>query len=182
MANHSSILALRAPWRVWKGKNIWHQEMSCQVGMCPICYWGRAEKQLLKKWRGLAKAKTALRCGCVWCKVSCCKEPYCIVTWSVRSMNQGELHAGKQEMARVNINILAIRELKWDNWVAYKMGKSLWLFNCTRKTACVVYLYRVTRYWKAVAFNLVTAKLLTMTGEDKSSQFAELYSVYQVWK
>ena len=139
MANHSSILALRAPWRVWKGKNIWHQEMSCQVGMCPICYWGRAEKQLLKKWRGLAKAKTALRCGCVWCKVSCCKEPYCIVTWSVRSMNQGELHAGKQEMARVNINILAIRELKWDNWVAYKMGKSLWLFNCTRKTACLVH-------------------------------------------
>lgn len=52
--------------------------------------------------------------------------------------------------------------------------------DCTGKTACVVYLYRVTRYWKAVAFNLVTAKLLTMTGEDKSSQFAELYSVYQV--
>lgn len=46
----------------------------------------------------------------------------------------------------------------------------------------MVYSYRVTRYWKAVAFNLVTTKLLTMIGEDKNSQFAELYSVYQVLK
>ena len=45
-------------------------------------------------------------------KVSCCKEQYCIVTWNVRSMNQGELHAGKQKMARVNVDILRIRELK----------------------------------------------------------------------
>ena len=60
-------------------------------------------------------------------KVSCCKEQYCIVTWNVRSMNQGEFHAGKQKMARVNVDILRIRELKWDNWVACKMGKSLWL-------------------------------------------------------
>ena len=34
-------------------------------------------------------------------------------TWNVRSMNQGKLEVVKQEMARVNINILEIRELKW---------------------------------------------------------------------
>ena len=34
-------------------------------------------------------------------------------TWNVRSMNQGKLKVVKQEMARVNINILGIRELKW---------------------------------------------------------------------
>ena len=45
-------------------------------------------------------------------KVQCCKEQYCIGTWNVRSMNQGKLDMVKQEMARVNINILVISELK----------------------------------------------------------------------
>ena len=46
-------------------------------------------------------------------KVRCCKEQYCIGTWNVRSMNQGTLEVVKQEMARVNIDILGISELKW---------------------------------------------------------------------
>ena len=46
-------------------------------------------------------------------KVQCCKEQYCIGTWNVRSMNQGKLEVVKQKMARVNINVLGIRELKW---------------------------------------------------------------------
>ena len=46
-------------------------------------------------------------------KVRCCKEQYCIGTWNVRSMNQGKLEVAKQEMARVNINILGISKLKW---------------------------------------------------------------------
>ena len=46
-------------------------------------------------------------------KVQCCKEKYCIRTWNVRSMNQGKLEAVKQEMARVNIDILGISKLKW---------------------------------------------------------------------
>ena len=46
-------------------------------------------------------------------KVRYYKEQYCIGTWNVRSMNQGELEVVKQEMARVNIDILGIRELKW---------------------------------------------------------------------
>ena len=45
-------------------------------------------------------------------KVWCCKKQYYIGTWNVRSMNQGKLVV-KQEMARVNINILGISELKW---------------------------------------------------------------------
>ena len=45
-------------------------------------------------------------------KVRCCKEKYCLGTWNVRSMNQGKLEVVKQEMARVNIDILGIRELK----------------------------------------------------------------------
>ena len=46
--------------------------------------------------------------------IQCCKEQYCIGTCNVRSMNQGNLEVVKQEMARVNVNILgAIGELKW---------------------------------------------------------------------
>ena len=46
-------------------------------------------------------------------KVQCCKEQYCIGTWNIRSMNQGKLEVVKQEMARVNFDILEISELKW---------------------------------------------------------------------
>ena len=50
-------------------------------------------------------------------KVWCCKEQYCIGTWNVRSMNQGKLEVLKQEMARVNVDILGISKLKWTNSV-----------------------------------------------------------------
>ena len=47
-------------------------------------------------------------------KVRCCTEQqYCIGNWNVRSMDQGKLQVVTQEMARVNFNILGIRELKW---------------------------------------------------------------------
>ena len=46
-------------------------------------------------------------------KVQGYKEQYCIGTWNVRSMNQGKLQVVKQGMARVNVNILGISELKW---------------------------------------------------------------------
>ena len=38
---------------------------------------------------------------------------YCIGTWNVRSMNQGKMEVVKQKMARVNVDILGISELKW---------------------------------------------------------------------
>ena len=44
-------------------------------------------------------------------KVSCCK--HCIQTWNLRLTNQGNLEVVKQDMARVNIHILEISELKW---------------------------------------------------------------------
>ena len=53
-------------------------------------------------------------------KVRCCKEKYCIGTWSVRSMNQGNLEVVKQEMARVNVDILGISELKWTGMGQFK--------------------------------------------------------------
>ena len=40
------------------------------------------------------------------------EEQYCLGTYNVRSMNQGKLEVVKQEMARVNIHVLGISELK----------------------------------------------------------------------
>ena len=65
-------------------------------------------------------------------KVRSCKEQHCIGTWNVRSMNQGKLEVVKQEMARVNTDILGISELKWtgmgefnsDDHYIYTVGKN----------------------------------------------------------
>ena len=46
-------------------------------------------------------------------KVRCYKEQYCLGTWNVRSMNQGKLEVVKQEMTRVNFDILGLNKLKW---------------------------------------------------------------------
>ena len=64
-------------------------------------------------------------------KVQCCQGQYCIGTWNVRSMNQGKWEVIKQEMAKVNVNILGISELKWtgmgefnsDNHYIYYCGQ-----------------------------------------------------------
>ena len=45
-------------------------------------------------------------------KVQCFKEPYSTGTWDVRSMDQDKLEGVKQVMARVNIDIVGISELK----------------------------------------------------------------------
>jgi len=51
-------------------------------------------------------------------KVQRYKEQYCIGNWDVRSMNQRKLNVVEQEIAKVNINILGINELRWT-----EMGK-----------------------------------------------------------
>ena len=67
-------------------------------------------------------------------KVQCHKEQYCIESWNVRSMNQDKLGVVKQEMARVNVDILGISELKWigmgefnsdDHYIYYCRQESL---------------------------------------------------------
>ena len=107
MANHFSILALRTPWAVWKGKKIWHWKMNSPVGRCPICYWEEWSNKSRKNEEKEPKRKQCLVVHVTGdgSKVWCCKEQYCIGTWNVRSMNQGKLEVVKQEMARVNTTI-----------------------------------------------------------------------------
>ena len=73
---------------------------------------GEITPKRMKGW-SQSKNNTQLWMGLVdRSKVRCYKEQYCIGTWNVRSMNQGKLEVLKQEMARVNVDILGINKLK----------------------------------------------------------------------
>ena len=116
MANHFSILALRTPWTVWKGKKIEHWKMNSpgrQVPNMLLEISGEITLERMKRW-SQSKNNTQLW---MWLVIEArsdvVKSNIAIGTWNVRSMNQGKLELIKQEMARVNIDILGISELKW---------------------------------------------------------------------
>ena len=64
-------------------------------------------------------------------KVRCSKEQYCVGTWNVRCMNQGKLKVLKH-MARENINILAISELKWTGMVEFN-SEDHYIYYCEQE-------------------------------------------------
>ena len=66
-------------------------------------------------------------------KVQCCKEQYCTGTWNVRSMNQGKLEVVKQEMVRVNIDILGISKLKWTGMGEFNSDDH-YIYNCEKES------------------------------------------------
>ena len=66
-------------------------------------------------------------------KVRCCKEQYCIGTWNVRSMSQSKLEVVKQEMARVNIDILGISELKWTGMGGFNSDDH-YIYHCGQES------------------------------------------------
>ena len=76
------------------------------------------------------------------------KKQYCIGTWNVRSMNQGKLEVIKQDMARLNIDILGIGELKWtltgevnsDDHYIYYSGQ-----ECLRKSGIALIVHKRVR-------------------------------------
>ena len=66
-------------------------------------------------------------------KVQCGKEKYCIGTWTVRFINQGKLEVIKQEMARVNVDILGISELKWTGMGGFN-SDDLYIYYCGQES------------------------------------------------
>ena len=50
------------------------------------------------------------------------------------SMNQGKLEVVKQEMARVNINILGISELKWTGMGEFNSDDHYHLYYCGQES------------------------------------------------
>ena len=79
---------------------------------------GEITPERMKRWS--QKQHPVVDVTSVGSKVRCYKEQYCIGTWNVRSMNQGKLEVVKQEMARVNADILGISELKWTGMGEFK--------------------------------------------------------------
>ena len=78
----------------------------------PLEISGEITPEIMKR-RSQSKTTPSGGCDCDRSEVQYCKEQYCIGAWNVRPMNQGTLEVVKQEMARVNIDILGISELKW---------------------------------------------------------------------
>ena len=116
MSTCFSILAKRTQWTVWKGKEIWHQEMSSPGQKVSTMVLEKSGGQSLTvpermKWPGQSRSDAHVQM-CLVVKLKS-KEQYCIGTWNVRSINQGKLDKVKQDMARLNINILQINKLKW---------------------------------------------------------------------
>ena len=66
-------------------------------------------------------------------KFRCCKNQYCIGTWNVRSMNQGKLEVVKQVMARVNIDISGISELKYSE-MSNINSDDLYIYYCRHES------------------------------------------------
>ena len=66
-------------------------------------------------------------------KVRCCKEKYCIRTWNAGSIYQGKLEVVKQEMARVNIDILGISELKWTGMGEFNSDDH-YIYSCRQES------------------------------------------------
>ena len=66
-------------------------------------------------------------------KIQCCKEQYWIGTWNVRSMNQGKLEVVKEEISRVNLDILGTSKLKWTGMGEYNLDDH-YIYSCRQES------------------------------------------------
>ena len=112
-------------------------------------------------------------------KIWCCKEQYCIGTWNVRPMNQGKLEVVKQEMVRVNIDILGISKLKW-TWMGEFNSDDHYIYYCRqeslRRNGVAIMVNK--RVWNAVlGCNLKNDRMISVRLRGKSFNI----SVIQVY-
>ena len=101
--------------------------------------------------------------------VWCCKEQSCIGTWNVTSTNQGKLEGVKQEMARINIDILGISELKWIGIGKFNSNDH-YIYYCGQEShrRNGVALIVNKRVWNAVlACNLKNDRVISVHFQDK---------------
>ena len=103
-------------------------------------------------------------------KVRGCKEQYYIETWNVRSMKQGKLEMIKQEMARVNINILGISALKWTGMGEFIISDDHYIYYCGQESlrrhgVAIIVNKRVQN--AVLRCNLKNDKLISFHFQDK---------------
>ena len=130
---------------------------------------GEITPERMKGWSQKQKQYPAVDVTGDRSKVWCCKEQYCIGTWNVGSMNQGKLEVVKQEMARVNVDILGIRELRWtgmgefnsdDHYIYY------WGQECLRRNGVAIMVNK--RVWNAVlGCNLKSDRMISVHFQGK---------------
>ena len=173
MATHSSILAVRTPWTVWKGKKIWHWKMSPSCWKVSSMLLGKSKGPLLippERMKWLAQSgNNAQLWMCLALKVQSCKEKCCIGTWNVRSMSQGKLDMVKQEMAKVNIDILGINVLKWMGMGGFNSDDH-YVYYCRQEShrSNGVALIVNKRVWNAVlGCNLKNNRMILVHFQDK---------------
>ena len=184
MANHSSTLALRTPQTVWEGKNIWYWKMNPPG-------WLGAQYATEEQWRNNSrkneetepkqKQQSVVDVTGNGSKVWCYKEQYCIGTWNVMSINQGKLKVIKQEMTRVNADILGISELKGtgmgefnsDNHYIYYCGQE----PLGRNVADLIVNRRI---WNAVfGYNLKKDRMISVCLQGKQFNITFKHSISQ---
>ena len=126
------------------------------------------------------------------------REQYCIGTWNVRSMNQGKLEVVRQEMARVNINILGISELKWmgmgkfnsdDHYIYYYGQESLkrngiaLLVNRRAQTAvlgCNLKSDRmISLHFQGKPFSITVIQVYALTSNAEEAEVEQFYEDLQ---
>ena len=103
-------------------------------------------------------------------KSQSCKQQYCIGTWNVRSMNQGKLEVVKQELARVNIDILGISELRWTGVGEFNSNDHYiyhWGQESPRRNGVAIRVHK--RAWNAVlGCNLKNNRMISVPFQGKS--------------
>ena len=98
-------------------------------------------------------------------KVWCCKEQYCIGTWNIRSRNQGKLEVVKQEMVRVNVDILGISWLKWTGMSEFNSSDHH-IYYCGQESLRRSGVNK--RVWNAVLWcNLKNARMISVHFQGK---------------
>ena len=131
-------------------------------------------------------------------KIRCCKEQYCIGTWNVRSVNKGKWEVVKQEVARVNIDILGIRELRWtgmgefnsdDHYIYYCgqeslrrngeaiiVNKRVWnaIFGCNLKKDRMI-----SVHFQGKPFNEMVIQVHALTSNAKEAEVEQFYEDLQ---
>ena len=123
-------------------------------------------------------------------KVWHCEEQYCIGTWNVRSMNHGKLEVVKQEMERVNVDILGISELKWtgtgefnsdDHYIYYCGQESLRrnglaiMVNKSPKCSTWMQSQKWQRHFQGKPFNITVLQAYAPTSNAEEAEVERFY-------
>ena len=195
-ANQFNILALRTPWNSMKRQ----KDRTLKEGLSRLV---GAQYAIGDQWRNNYRKNKQMKpkqhhhpvvdVTGDGSKVWCCKKQYCVGTWNVRSMNQGKLEVVKQEMERVNIDILGISELKSTemgefssddhciyycgqeslrrNGVAIIVNKRVWnaVLGCNLKNDRII-----SVHFQGKPFNITVIQVYALTSNaEKVEQFYE---------